>query len=100
MNVALVVILFIVMCLSMTVMTVILLVYAVKTTNRSIVKKNMCVIIAICASFLITFLPACFCFIIQNYILLDDLIMELSWSVCFFVGLDQPCHSFRGEPKF
>ena len=99
-NIALAVILFIVMCLSMTVMTVILLVYAVKTTNRPIVKKNICVVVGICTSFLITFLPACFCYIIRSYIYLDDLIMELSWSVGFLSVWINPVIHFVMNQNF
>ena len=63
-------------CFTMLITTTVILAYAMKMTNRPIVKKNILIVISICITFIITFLPMCVLYIRQ------DLGMPLAEIAC------------------
>ena len=69
-----------VMCLTMAISTTIILVYAVKMTNRPIIKRNIFIVIAICATFILTFFPTCVWYMRQD---LGMEFAEVAWSFSF-----------------
>ena len=69
-----------VMCLTMAISTTIILMYAVKMTNRPIIKRNIFVVIAICGTFIMTFLPTCVWYMRQD---LGMEFAEVAWSLSF-----------------
>ena len=68
------------LCLTMIISTTVILVYAVRMTNRPIVKKNIFTVIAICAAFIATYLPGCVWYARKD---LNPIFAEILWSVAF-----------------
>lgn len=69
-----------VMCVTMAITTAVILAYAVKMTNRPIIKRNIFVVIAICVTFIISFLPTCVWYMRQD---LGYVFAEFAWSLAF-----------------
>ena len=85
------------LCLTMAVSTTVILVYAVKMTNRPVVKKNIFTVIAICIVFLLTYLPGCIWYAIQSW---DAVLAEFLWSVSFLSVWINPFIHFIGNQSF
>ena len=85
------------MCISMTLTTIILLIYACKMTNRPVVKKNVTIVITMCATFIITFLPTPMFYLMIS---LDFIFVELAWSVGFLSVWINPWIHFAMNKKY
>ena len=85
------------MCISMTITTMILLIYACKMTNRPVVKKNVTIVITMCAIFIITFLPTPLFYMMRS---VDFIFVELAWSVGFLSVWINPWIHFVLNQKF
>ena len=89
------------MCTIMTVTNTILLIYAIKMTNRPVVKKNVIMVIAMCVIFIITFLPTPLIDMIDYWpIHYLPIHVEVAYSVGFISVWINPWIHFAINKKF
>ena len=96
--IALYLILDVLMSFIMIVTNAILLVYAIKMTNRPVVKKNVIMVIAMCAIFLITFLPVPLSFLVLHG--QGEIVDEIAWSLAFVSVWINPWIHYAMNEKF
>ena len=101
-NIVLMILLNGVFCVMMVVTTLTLLVYAIKMTDRPIVKKRILIVISICVSFIVSFIPTGICYIYGD---LPAEAAEFAWSITFMSAWINPViylvvnESFRNFTK-
>ena len=86
-NIVLMILLNGVFCVIMVATTLALLVYAIKMTNRPIVKKRILIVISICVSFIVSFIPMCICYINGD---LRGEVADFAWSIAFMSAWINP----------
>ena len=77
-------------CLTLVITTTVLLVYAVKNTNRPINKKNIFTVIIVTISFLLSFFPSCAVSVMFKFMRVTSTTYDASWSLTFLASWINP----------